>query len=47
MFIRQNSLTTAAALLFLEFQNKASFVIPAVGAGAVRQANFIALRAAG
>jgi hypothetical protein len=43
----QSQLNTAfAALLFFEFQDQAAFVIPAVWAGAMRQAHFIALRAA-
>jgi len=38
---------STAALLFLEFEDQAAFVVPAVRASAVRQAHFIALRASG
>jgi hypothetical protein len=48
IFIQQTRLTpSTAALLFLEFQDQAAFVVPAVRASAVRQAHFIALRASG
>jgi len=46
--VRQTRLTpSTAALLFLEFQDQAAFVVPAVRASAVRKAHFIALRTAG
>jgi hypothetical protein len=48
IFIQQTRLTpSTAALLFLEFEDQAAFVVPAVRASAVRQAHFIALRASG
>jgi hypothetical protein len=46
--IQQTRLTpSTAALLFLEFQDQAAFVVPAVRASAVRQVHLIALSAAG
>ena len=48
ILIQQTRLTpSTAALLFLKFQDQTAFVVPAVRASAVRQAHFIALRAAG
>jgi hypothetical protein len=47
IFMQQTYFTRAAALFLFEFQNQATFVIPAIRAGPVRQAHFIALRAAG